>query len=147
MSTGKIVSEFLRRGITACGLGPTVLAILYLILHKTVGIETLSVEQVCIGIFSTLILAFIAGSINAIYRIERLPLMAAITIHGVILYFGYLGTYLVNNWLEWNRVSIFVFTGIFVAGYLTIWVIIYSVIKKRTARINEILTKKREVHN
>ena len=31
----KYVFEFLRRGFTACGFGPIVLAVLYLILHNT----------------------------------------------------------------------------------------------------------------
>ena len=30
----KYVFEFLRRGFTACGFGPIVLAVLYLILHN-----------------------------------------------------------------------------------------------------------------
>ena len=81
----KIVLEFLRRGLIACGFGPIILAILYLILQKQVGIDTLTVNQVCVGIFSISVLAFIAGGMNVIYQIERLPLMAAILIHGCIL--------------------------------------------------------------
>ena len=48
----KNVPEFFRRGIAACGLGPIVLAVLYLILQRHAVIDTLSVNQVCIGIFS-----------------------------------------------------------------------------------------------
>lgn len=74
----KFVLEFLRRGFAACGMGPIILAILYLILQQTAAVETLTVNQVCIGIFSITALAFIAGGMNAIYQIERLPLMVAI---------------------------------------------------------------------
>ena len=77
----KIVLEFFRRGLTVCGFGPMVLAVLYLILQHQTGIETLSVRQVCLGIGSLSALAFIAGGMNVIYRIEQLPLMAAILIH------------------------------------------------------------------
>lgn len=134
--------EFLRRGLVACGFGPVVLAILYLILQKSAGLETLTVKEVCTGILSLTILAFIAGGMNAIYQMERLPLMAAILIHGCVLYLGYLVTYLVNDWLEFGTTPILVFSGIFVVGYLAIWAIIYCIIKRRTARLNEMLKQK-----
>ena len=134
--------EFLRRGLVACGFGPVVLAILYLILQKSAGLETLTVNEVCTGIFSLTALAFIAGGLNAIYQMERLPLMAAILIHGCVLYLGYLVTYLVNDWLEFGTTPILVFSGIFVVGYLAIWAIIYCIIKRRTARLNEMLKQK-----
>ena len=140
----KFVSEFLRRGLLAAGIGPMVLAIVYLILQQTSAVETLSVNQVCIGIFSITALAFISGGMNAVYQIERLPLMVAILIHGCVLYISYLGTYLINGWLEWGIAPIFVFSGIFLFGYLTIWGIIYSIIKKRTEKLNE---KLNEIHN
>ena len=136
------VLEFVRRGLMACGFGPIVLAILYLILQHHGIIETLTVRQVCVGIFSISALAFIAGGMNAIYQVERLPLMVAILIHGGVLYLSYLGTYLLNEWLEWGAVSIFVFTGIFVVGYLVIWAVIYTIIKRQTAKINEMLMEK-----
>ena len=140
----KFVLEFLRRGLIACGIGPIVLAILYLILQQAAALETLSVNQVCIGIFSITALAFIAGGMNAIYQIERLPLMVAILIHGSVLYISYLGTYLINGWLEWGVAPVLVFTGIFILGYFVIWAIIYAIIKRNTARLNEILKKRRQ---
>ena len=139
----KNVLEFLRRGLSACGVGPLVLAVIYLILRQN-GMETLTVGQVCTGIFSISALAFIAGGMNFIYRIERLPLMPAILIHGSVLYVSYLVTYLLNNWLEWGMLPILVFTGIFVLGYLVIWVIIYSFIRRNTNKINEMLKKKQQ---
>lgn len=135
------IVDFFRRGAAACGLGPLVLAVLYLILEKQENLQTLSVEQVCLGIFSLSALAFIAGGMNVIYQIERLPLMAAILLHGSVLYISYLITYLLNNWLEKDAAPILLFTGIFTFGYLMIWVIIYTVIRKRTARLNEVLKK------
>jgi len=138
----KFVLEFLRRGLIAAGIGPIVLAIVYLILQQTAAVETLSVNQVCIGIFSITALAFIAGGMNAIYQIERLPLMLAILIHGGVLYVGYLGTYLLNDWLDFGIIPIVVFTAIFVVGYIVIWAIIYSIIKRNTEKLNKMLKKK-----
>ena len=79
-----------------------------------------------------------------VYQIERLPLMVAILIHGSVLYFSYLATYLLNDWLERGTTPILVFSGIFVVGYLGIWAIIYSVIRKNTKTINEKLRKKQQ---
>ena len=110
----KIVSEFLRRGLTACGFGPVFLAVLYLILKRSIGLQTLTVDQVCVGIISLFVLAFVAGGMNAVYQVERLPLAVAILIHGGVLYVSYLATYLVNDWLEWGMMPVLVFSGIFV---------------------------------
>ena len=138
----KIILEFVRRGMTACGIGPIVLAILYLILQYQGRIQTLTVNQVCLGIFSISILAFVAGGMNVVYQMERLPLMAAITIHGGVLYISYLITYLINDWLQWGTTEILVFSGIFVLGYIIIWLIIYSIIKRNTEKINKVLQEK-----
>ena len=140
----KFVLEFLRGGLIASGIGPIVLAIVYLILQQTAAVETRSVNQVCIGIFSITALAFIAGGMNAIYQIERLPLMVAILIHGGVLYIGYLGTYLLNDWLDFGIIPIVVFTAIFVVGYIIIWAIIYSIIKRNAAKLNKMLKQKQQ---
>ena len=143
----KTVSGFVRRGLVACGFGPMVLAVFYLVLRQRGLLETLTVEEVCTGIFSLAALAFIAGGMNVVYKIERLPVMVGILIHGGVLYVSYLVTYLVNGWLEEGTIPLLVFTVIFAVGYLTIWAIIYSVIRRRTAKLNEMLNKKRQISN
>lgn len=140
----KIIMEFLRRGFFACGLGPILLAVLYLILQHQGAVQTLTVNQVCLGIFSLSALAFIAGGMNILYQVDQLPLMVAILIHGIVLYISYLVTYLLNRWLEWGTTPILVFTVIFILGYLAIWAVIYSITKKRTESLNEILKKKQQ---
>ena len=140
----KYILEFLRRGLMACGLGPIVLAVLYLILQQQGLLQTLTINQVCLGIFSLTALAFIAGGMNSIYQIEQLPLMVAILIHGIVLYLSYLATYLLNSWLEWGIIPLLVFSGIFVIGYLVIWTIIYSIIRRNTKKVNEALKKKQQ---
>ena len=138
----KFVSEFIRRGLIAVGVGPVVFAVVYLILQQYAAIEVLTVNQICIGIFSLSALAFVAGGMNAIYQIERLPLMAAILIHGSVLYVGYLGTYLLNDWLDLGVIPIVVFTGIFVACYALIWLIIYCIEKHKAEKLNKLLKDK-----
>ena len=136
------VREFFRRGLIACGFGPMVLAIFYLIFQKQTGMDTLSINQVCLGIFSLSVLAFVAGGMNVIYQVERLPLMVAILIHGGVLYSIYLITYLINDWLEWGITPILFFSVIFILGYLAIWAAIYCTIKKKTEKLNHLLTEK-----
>ena len=136
--------EFVRRGTIAMGIGPVALGIVYIILQHTAAIDTLTVSQVCIGIFSLSALAFIAGGMNAIYQIERVPLMMAILIHGGALYIGYLGTYLINGWLDFGVLPIIVFTAIFIVGYIIIWAIIYPITRRNTAKLNEMLKKKQQ---
>ena len=143
----KTVSGFVRRGLVACGFGPMVLAVFYLVLQGRGVIEMLTVEEVCTGIFSLSALAFIAGGMNVVYQIERLPVMVGILIHGGVLYVSYLVTYLVNDWLEEGTIPLLVFTAIFAVGYLTIWAIIYFVTRRRTAKLNEMLNKKRRISN
>ena len=138
----KYIAEFIRRGLVASGFGPLILAVLYLILQHEGVVRTLTVNQVCLGIFSLSALAFIAGGMNTVYQIEHLPLMVAILIHGITLYAAYLTTYLVNSWLEWGTAPLMVFTGIFVIGYLSIWAVIYSITRRRTAKLNKILREK-----
>ena len=141
----KHVLEFIRRGLIACGFGPIVLAVFYLILQQQAAVETLTVKQVCLGIFSLYALAFIAGGMNVVYQIERLPLMVAILIHGGVLYFSYLITYLLNDWLEWGVTPILVFSGIFVFGYLAVWAAIYFINKNRTKKLNDKLKQKQHM--
>ena len=138
----KYILEFIRRGITACGLGPIVLAFIYMIAQHFGELQILTVQEVCVGIFSLSALAFVAGGLNVLYQIERLPLMIAISIHGGTLYLIYLITYLINNWLGREITPILVFTGIFLIGYVIIWAIIYLIIRNNTADINKKMNKK-----
>ena len=140
----KFVLEFFRRGLIAAGIGPIVFAAVYLFLQHSAGVSTLTVNEACIGIFSLTALAFIAGGMNAIYQVERWRLMTVILIHGSVLYIGYLATYLLNDWLDFGIIPIIIFTAIFVVGYLVIWAIIYSIIKRNTAKLNEMLKKKQQ---
>ena len=59
-------------------------------MQHTGATETLTVDEVCIGIFPMTALAFVVGGMNVIYQIERLPFMPAIPVHGGISNVGYL---------------------------------------------------------
>lgn len=129
--------EFLFRGLICAGGGPLVLVIIYGILGATGTVEAFTPSEVCTGILSTMLLAFTAAGMTAIYQMEQLPLPTAILLHGGALYIAYILTYLINGWLLNQLIPILVFTGIFVAGYAIIWLIIYTVSKAKAEQINK----------
>ena len=91
------------------------------------------------GMLSITLLAFIVAGMTAIYQIEQLPLPTMILLHGGALYLVYILTYLINGWLQNQLLPILVFTGIFIAGYALIWLIIYWVSKSKTEKINRLM--------
>ncbi len=138
----KFWKEFLFRGLICASGGPIVLAIIYGILGATGTVEAFSPNEICMGILTITLLAFIAAGMTAIYQMEQLPLPIMILLHGGALYIAYILTYLFNGWLQNSLVPILVFTGIFVAGYALIWLIIYSITKAKTESLNKMLKEK-----
>lgn len=132
----KFWKEFLLRGLICASGGPIVLAIIYGVLGVTGAVEHFSPNEVCMGILTITLLAFIAAGMTAIYQMEQLPLPTMILLHGGALYIAYILTYLLNGWLQKSLVPILVFTGIFAAGYALIWLIIYFVTKAKTDALN-----------
>lgn len=131
--------EFLLRGLLCAAGGPLVLAVIYGILGATGVAETIPATQVCLGIVSITLLAFIAAGMTAIYQVEQLPLPMMILLHGGALYVAYILTYLMNGWLQKSLVPVLVFTGIFVVGYALIWLIIYFIEKAKAGKLNKLL--------
>lgn len=138
----KFVGEFLHRGLVACGFGPIIWAIVIHILSgKYDVVQTIPTNEVILGILTSALLAFVAGGINAIYKIEKIPLILAIFIHAVILYVDYIVIYLVNGWMKAEITILTVFTVCFFSGFAIIWAVIYFYTKKSTDRLNKKLTE------
>ena len=135
----KFWKEFLLRGLICASGGPVVLAIIYGILGATGAAEAFSPRDVCLGIVTITLLAFIAAGMTAIYQMEQLPLPIMILLHCGALYIAYILTYLINGWLQNSLIPILVFTGIFIAGYTLIWLIIYFVERHKTEKLNKML--------
>ncbi len=135
----KFWKEFLLRGLICASGGPIVLAIIYGILGATGTVEAFSPREVCLGILTITLLAFIVAGMTAIYQMEQLPLPIMILLHGGALYIAYILTYLINGWLQNSLVPILIFSGIFAAGYALIWLIIYCVERAKAERLNKLL--------
>ena len=135
----KFWKEFFLRGLTCAAGGPVVLAVIYGILGATGAADSLPPSEVCFGILTITLLAFIAAGMTAIYQMEQLPIPTMILLHGGVLYITYILTYLINGWLQNSLVPISVFTGIFVAGYALIWFIVYCVERAKAEKLNKLL--------
>ena len=133
----KFWKEFFLRGLMVAAGGPVVLAIIYGILGATGAVETLTPGEVCVGILSITLLAFMAAGMTAVYRMEQLPLPTMILLHGGVLYIAYIVTYLLNGWLLGQLKPILVFTGIFIGGYGLIWTINYNINRAKIKQINK----------
>ena len=138
----KFILQFIHRGFLAGGCGPLILAIIYLFLFRFGVIETLPAEEVIVGIITSFFLAFIAGGIQVVYQIEKLSLLPAVLIHGLVLYLDYIIIYLMNGWLK--KEGVLIFTVCFFIGYVIIWLGIYFLTKKKTDLLNSKLAQKQK---
>lgn len=139
----KFAKEFLFRGLIAASGGPIVLAIVYGLLGATGTVGSFSPAEVCMGILTVTLLAFIVAGMTAIYQLEQLPLISAILIHGAGLYATYILIYLLNGWLKHQLTPILIFTAAFVVGYALIWCLIYFFTKSKTKQLNQKLQENR----
>lgn len=128
--------QFALRGLIAMGFGPVVLAIIYTILGICGVVTEVDVYEMTLGIATITALAFLCGGSTVVYQIEELAISKAITIHGICLYIAYATVYLVNGWLEEGIIPFLIFTGIFVLGYLLVWVVIYLTTKHNAQKLN-----------
>ena len=131
----KHVKNFCKRGLIAAWGGPVIMAIIWLCLKAAGVMETLTVDQVVLGMISTTVMAFIAAGISIVYQIETLPKSMAALIQMAVLYIDYMGIYLLNGWLPVERIG--TFTLIFIAAFAVIWLIIYLSIRMKVNRINQ----------
>lgn len=135
----KMMKEFIFRGLIAAGFGPIVYGIVIFI------IETCSVNAMQDGsmilkaILSTYMMAFICAGASVIWQNERLGLGYSALIHGTVIYISYLITYLLNGWLDHDKIG--QFSIIFISGYIIIWLIIFITEKLKAKKLNQQLNK------
>lgn len=133
----EFIRNFIKSGLQAAGFGPLILVIFYYIYSVTINFHTISVQDVNKNIVSSLLLAFIAGGINAIFKVERIPLGLATTIDAIVIYLDYLLFYVLNDWIKLQIIPFIVFTVIYIIGYLIIWLCIYHQVKNQVQKLNQ----------
>ncbi len=138
----KYGKDFCIRGAMFAWGGPVILAMVYGALQGAGVLTSLTVDQVVLGIVSTTVMAFIAAGISIVYQIENLPKAFAGLIQMAVLYADYLGFYLLNGWVSGS--GIWIFTGIFVAGFAVIWFSIFIPIKLKVNKMNRMLNQQQK---
>lgn len=128
------IKESCKRGLMGAWSGPAVLAIVWFALQKANVISEVSVNEAVRGVFSSIVLAFIATGISAIYQEETLPRAIQTLTHFFVLYLDYLLVYLLNGWLISKYIVIF--TAAFVIGYMILWAVIYFTIARKVKKMN-----------
>lgn len=133
----KYVKMFIARGSMFAWGGPVIVAIVMACLKKAEVVSTVTVDEMVCGIISSAVMAFIAAGVSVVYRIDSLPKAMAGLIQAAVLYIDYLAVYLLNGWLATNK--IWIFSLIFIAGFLIIWLSIFTAVKVKTDKINKML--------
>ena len=130
------VKAFLHRGLIFGGFGPIILGIIYAILDKTLADFALSGGQLLLGILSVYILAFVQAGVSVFNQIDHWSVPKSLLWHFGVLFVTYLGCYLLNDWIPFHRNVVLIFSGIFVAGYLVIWLTVYISTKLVSKKLN-----------
>lgn len=135
----KYVKTFLLRGLIFGGLGPIILGIIYVIISINVKDFSLSAKEVCLGICSIYILAFLQAGASVFNQIEHWPIMKSLFFHFFTIYIAYVSCYLLNRWLSFRLEIVGIFTLVFVILYFIIWITVYLAIKLSAKKFNQIL--------
>ena len=139
----KYWNEFMLRGVLFGGLGCIVVALVHLIIDWVgVPVQVDGTAFFCATLTGYLLGFAVAGA-SVFYQIESWGLAKATLLHLLLLYAAYLGAYLLNTWLPRDWVSVGIFTGIFVVGYLVIWGAVVAAITITAKKLNGKLPKEK----
>ena len=133
----KYVKEFLKRGMAFGGFGPVILGLIYWILSATIEGFALGGGEVCLAIVSIYLLAFLQAGASVFNQIEEWPLGKSLLCHFITLYLAYVGCYLLNTWIPFEPMVILIFSGIFIAAYFVIWLIVYLSVRSAQKQLNK----------
>lgn len=131
------VKEFFKRGMAFGGFGPVILAIIYLILSKTVKGFTVSGTEAFSAVISTYLLAFLQAGASIFNQMENWPIMKSLLCHFSLIYVAYAGCYLINSWIPFDINIFLIFTAIFVVVYLIIWIVVFFLVKAVSKKMNK----------
>jgi hypothetical protein len=134
----KNVKEYLKRGLIFGGFGPIVASIVIAIISITQAVD-LEGWQILVAVISTYILAFVQAGSTVFNQIENWPPIKSALLQGGSIYVVYIASYLVNSWIPLKWEVILIFTAVFIAAFAIIWLLIYFITKKTTAKLNKAL--------
>ncbi len=135
----KYVKEFFVRGLMFGGFGPIILGIIYYVISVFNESMVFTGQEILQGIISVYLLAFVIAGASVFNQIEEWGLNKSIGIHFSTLYLAYSFCYLINSWIPFDLKVFGIFTGIFVAGYAIVWLIVSFCVRKTSRKLNDSL--------
>ena len=133
----RYLKEFLHRGLMFGGFGPIILGIIYMVLSNTLTDFSLDGEQICLGIVSIYLLAFLQAGASIFNQIDSWPLPKSLLCHFSVLYLAYIFCYIINTWIPFEATVLLIFTLIFVVIYFAVWTIVYFSVRATSKRFNQ----------
>ncbi len=137
----RYVKEFMHRGLLFGGFGPIILGIVLACIEAADASFSITAVQILLGVVSTYLLAFMQAGSTVFEQIEHWSTVKSVFFHFLSLYAAYVGCYLLNSWIPFEKMVVFIFTGIFVVGFFAIWGIVVASVKIAEKRLNKILHK------
>lgn len=138
-----IWKAFLLRGMMFGGFGPIVLGVVYVCISTFGGVRlALGASEVCLGIASTYLLAFVQAGATVFNQIEEWSVPRGLLCHFGTLYAAYVLCYLVNSWIPFDWRVLLFFTAVFVGIYLAVWLTVFFSVRSVGRRCNERLGRK-----
>ena len=118
------------------GFGPIIVGIVFAILGATLEDFSIGGSQILLAIVSTYLLAFLHAGASVFNQIEHWSIAKSLACHFATLYVAYTLTYTLNTWIPFEPMALLIFTGIFVAVYAVIWLIVFFSVKSAEKRLN-----------
>lgn len=132
----RYMKEFLHRGLMFGGFGPIILGIIYWILSVAVEGFSLSGGEVCLGIVSIYLLAFVQAGASVFNQIEEWGIGKSLLVHFLTLFAAYSGCYLLNTWIPFEPMVLLIFAGVFIAIYFAVWLTVYCIVRATRNKLN-----------
>ncbi|MBE6813195.1 MAG: DUF3021 domain-containing protein [Ruminococcaceae bacterium] len=137
----RYVKEFLHRGLLFGGFGPIVVGIVLAIIDTVTGNISLHGTQILLSIVSSYLLAFVQAGSTVFEQIEHWSTVKSVFFHFLSLYVVYVGCYLLNSWIPFEKTVVLIFTCIFAVGFFAIWGIVVVSVKIAERKLNKVLHK------
>ena len=119
------------------GFGPIIAGIIYVCIDASLENFSLNGVEVCLGIISTYLLAFLQAGASVFNQIEEWSVGKSLFWHFLTIYIAYTGCYLLNSWIPFEPMVIVIFTVVFTAAYFVIWLSVYFSVKAVSRRMNK----------
>ncbi len=137
----RYVKEFMHRGMLFGGFGPIIVSIVLVIVESVDSSFSINAMQILLAVVSSYLLAFIQAGASVFEQIEHWSTVKSVFFHFLSLYVAYVGCYLLNSWIPFEKTVVLIFTVIFTVGFFAIWGIVFVSVKLAEKKLNKALHK------